>query len=523
MTILLFEFHHSSEKGNDRGVVLVGRNMPRNTTQITATRQISGMASRTSSVAKALDGFAGRTEPISLKNGQSGMTFSDQKADAQMTTTFAGPDHHKSVRFTIDGNHELYLNHRRKQRKKGEQQKLEVESSATQNQTRPLNFNRLPPALSSFIDEQSGNVTGDPQILLQYAIVGFGKCGTTSLHQIISSHPQTQVLEAEIWALVGKQPHRLIKRLFRKLKDPNKIRGYKCPGDILADYVTDYYQQYWPKTDMFVALRHPVKWFQSLYNFRVQNFQDFESIPHPNNLIGLCSEDTKLLCTRRGHFAYYLMRLGKQMVTLHNTTGAGGESPRRAVLSSWTPQTDLDRDIFEWYGHYANEPETVSYKPNRVFLLEINQLADSNQTRQAMLRDDIQNYLGLEQAFPNSNPIHFIPGKEWEQSIQEAKNKKKIDICEDEYSPVREELMYLAVMASRYVREVFLNLPDVYVSSRDYFEQLLETWMIDPCDNQSRKLTIEESFRIAAEKRGLRNAAARSTTNSAALSSERLR
>jgi hypothetical protein len=58
-----------------------------------------------------------------------------------------------------------------------------------------------------------------------------------------------------------------------------------------------------------------------------------------------------------------------------------------------------------------------------------------------------------------------------------------IDICDERYGLVRAELMKNAIAASRWIREYFLESPDVTVSSPEYFRSLLEGWMTDPCDS----------------------------------------
>ena len=126
----------------------------------------------------------------------------------------------------------------------------------------------LPP-LETIIDED-GNVIGNPQVLLQFSVIGFGKCGTSSLMHWLEMHPELQMLNQEVWALTGRDPARLIRRLHKKLT-ANLKRGYKCPGDVLAQFVMEYYRKYWPRTKLFVGIRHPVLWFQSLYNFRASS------------------------------------------------------------------------------------------------------------------------------------------------------------------------------------------------------------------------------------------------------------
>lgn len=316
---------------------------------------------------------------------------------------------------------------------------------------------RLPP-LESILSE-NGTVIGNPQSLLHFATIGFGKCGTTSLMRWLADHPELQSLKSEVWALVGQEPERLIRRLHRKLT-LNKKRGYKCPGDILADYVLDYYRDWWPQTKFFVAIRHPVEFFSSLYNFRVQNFKKFQRIPHPNDLIGVCTDETSLICSRRGHFAFYLMRLGKHL-----------RQPR--------PYTDLEQRIANWYPSDPLLASEIIPMPQDVFLFELNQLADLNLTRRNLLARDIEKYLGLSQPLPQA--IHVTPGKTWNESVQAAKDRRKIDICDPEFVPVRSELMELAKMASVWIRSTFLDQPGVYYSSREYLEELLESWLHDPC------------------------------------------
>jgi len=163
---------------------------------------------------------------------------------------------------------------------------------------------RLPP-LESILNVVTDEIVGDPQVLLQFAIVGFGKCGTTTLLRWLSSHPQLQMLSSEVWALVSREPHALIRRLHRSLSHPHKRRGYKCPGDVLSPIsMAQYYREYWPSAKLIIAIRHPVLWFRSLYNFRVQNYLEFERMLHPNDLIGPCTHGSMKTCTRRGFFAY---------------------------------------------------------------------------------------------------------------------------------------------------------------------------------------------------------------------------
>jgi hypothetical protein len=109
---------------------------------------------------------------------------------------------------------------------------------------------------------------------------------------------------------------------------------------------------------------------------------------------------------------------------------------------------------------------------NRVFLYELNQLHDSNATRANQYLVDLQNYLGIS---------HQLP------AIAEGKKETHgapppLDICDEKYRLIRVELMKNSRDASQWIREYFLESPDVTVSSPEYFRSLVEEWMKDPCE-----------------------------------------
>lgn len=275
------------------------------------------------------------------------------------------------------------------------------------------------------------------------------------LHQ----HRQVQCIQGEVWELKLGRPHGLVARLYTELPEGPYKRGYKCPGDIRDLRVMSYYQQYFYTTKLFVGIRNPVVWFQSLWNFRRNNL---DSLPHPNQLIGPCMRGMKMTCTEMGNFAAKLMNLGK--------TNFNGSQP----------MTDLELQIVGRYKkHTFYNVSQVPYLANDVFLFDVAQMSDSDEARQLAFRHDVQSFLGLEGVLPPL--VHAKPGKVWNSTVQALKEEQKIDICDDEYLPVRTELLRLARLSSVWIRTVFLKLPNVYVSSPAYFEELLLKWMDDPC------------------------------------------
>jgi hypothetical protein len=341
------------------------------------------------------------------------------------------------------------------------------------------------PPLSSLIDTTSGNISGDVQFLLQFAIVGFGKSGTTTVLQLLADHAQVACVRDEIWELMHSQPASLVKLLYQQLpSSPHLQKCYKCPGEITEPHILDYYRRYWPQTKLIVGIRHPVPWFVSLYNFRLQNSENHSLVPHPNQLIGRCFRNMHLMCTEKANFAYALLRLGK-----HNDPELLNQSRRksqRRYNSSHTASDDhLHNNLTEAIvGHFRRtwyNVSEVAYHPNPVFLYETTQLRDP----QNSFRNDLQQFLGLDAPLAPRIPL-IRPGKDWHNdTVQRAKNALQLtSLCGDEYAPVRQELMRLSKLSSRWLRQEFIRYPSVTVSGGvAQMDQLLAKWEVDPCDS----------------------------------------
>ena len=122
------------------------------------------------------------------------------------------------------------------------------------------------PPLQSII--QGWNITGDPSWLLNLAIIGFPKTGTSTLMKYLHLVPQIHIFDEERCELGYNQQVRLIDSLYNNIPPGDMIRGIKCPRDLEVPLALQNYQTYFPKTDFMVGLRHPVEWFESFYNFR---------------------------------------------------------------------------------------------------------------------------------------------------------------------------------------------------------------------------------------------------------------
>jgi hypothetical protein len=327
-----------------------------------------------------------------------------------------------------------------------------------------FNFNFTRPPLDTIIDDEN-NIVGDPDWLLDFAIMGYGKCGTSTMMFWLKEHPEIQAFGSEKGHFMSRKPGLMVRQLYEILEPGPYQRGYKAPQDVTQKHILDYYRMYWPHTKIILGIRHPIRWFESLYNFRVQNLRRELKMPHPNDLIGPCRAGKFLTCTNKGDFANSMLKLGKQNYPYAR------------------PATDLETTIVARYSamNRTFDTTTAEYMPNPVFLFELDQLSDSNTTRSELFRNDFTRFMDLKERLPTLP--HYKPGRKRPEHEQINRDSMKIQICDDEYKPVREELMVLSKSNSLWIREVFLKSHTVYVSSRDHFESILEGWMKDPCDD----------------------------------------
>lgn len=319
------------------------------------------------------------------------------------------------------------------------------------------------PPLPELIDADGNIANGvDVSGLLDFAIVGFAKTGTTSLLRHLSD--VTDALPAENCGLVVNHTAKLARDIYddhaRRLQhlengggSEGRLRGLKCPQDVSSDWSMHNYAKYFPRTKIIVGIRHPVFWFESLYNFRVSNVP-WKKMLHTSKLTKGCIGGSQGVCAWRANFHDFLSRLGKTPMS----------SPSEMRLL----QLQLDR---------------VQTPVGPVFLYDVSQLSDSGDggIRSAQFRTDLRNFLGLTKEIPpfpavdTSGRFDFLP------VVKRQTEEEKIDICEPEHDAIRAVLVEKAKMSSIWIRKYFLSSSEVFVSSRQHLNEILESWMHDPC------------------------------------------
>ena len=359
----------------------------------------------------------------------------------------------------------------------------------------------LPP-LESLV--HNNKIIGNVSFLLDAAIVGFAKCGTSTLAAWLEAgHPHhLKSIPGESFALLGDEPSRLSTWLWNlrheSLRSDESANAnananatttttttrappkqfYKQPKDAYRPQVLQALQQHWPRTKLIYTVRHPVEWFESYWNFRYRNAAN--KPPIPNTVIG-----------RKGTL------LGKKLIYEPIHTGLGDFHVFMAMLG----KTAQQKDAAEWallkpflkpneWGLFPF-PKTS----HSVFLIDAAQLSDTNTTRLSQLQHDLSHFLELVDGDGNEQLLSLpIPHIRPETSLLNASqlqhhHNHRFDICldNDRYRTLRAYLVWMGAAASQWLREYFMSSPDVSYSSVDHsLEDILASWSKDPCEERRK-------------------------------------
>jgi len=113
------------------------------------------------------------------------------------------------------------------------------------------------PPLNTII--QGWNVTSDPSWLMNFAILGFPKCGTSTMMHSLSNHSQIQIFADERCELGSNQQVPLIKDLYNELEAGDYVRGIKCPMALEnTELSMRNFQRFFPRANYIVGIRHPM-------------------------------------------------------------------------------------------------------------------------------------------------------------------------------------------------------------------------------------------------------------------------
>ena len=126
------------------------------------------------------------------------------------------------------------------------------------------------PPRSMFVEDTQ--VKPEAQFLIDFAVVGFAKAGTTTLGTWLHNHPQIKMSPNENFGF-RSGPLAMTNSMYRNLPenfDHSWLRkGYRCPMDVVQPVMVKHIRNFYPETKFIITVRHPFEWFESFYNYRL--------------------------------------------------------------------------------------------------------------------------------------------------------------------------------------------------------------------------------------------------------------
>lgn len=334
------------------------------------------------------------------------------------------------------------------------------------------------PSLVSLTD--GTNVHTDVSWMLDFAITGFAKCGTTWMMNYLRRNGRSS---GELWVNQGEVhfmrkpdgPAKMVKMMYKTheadvAEGTKRLYGVKNPAEMEIEGSLGRYAEYFPQTKFIISLRHPVKWFESFFNFR-----QYHHFPHmvarpTTKLIGECEPGYPYkpkcmtscpsgkmdVCTVRANFHWALSRLGK------------------------TPMKSKDEKAL------LQHDMSIDPMPNKVFIMEQRQIIYNHPSAQNFTKD-VHDFLGLKKPLTDLQP-YVPPADKYAEFSNKEAVKHLIHICDEEHDDVRRELVKIGKEAAKWITEYFIESEDVFVSSREEFIKLMQDWGQDPCEKGRRHL-----------------------------------
>ena len=290
---------------------------------------------------------------------------------------------------------------------------------------------------------------------LDFIIAAFPKCATSSLQdKILGTQDEVHMIKK-----VNKKTNSIMEYILKKEEDVEDLSrqieefrdtqghdsnvkvGIKWPLAIVGkniEFLTYLKKQNPTGVDpkIIIGMRHPVRWFESFYNFRIR---DGQRVPPLTSLSDPTRFDDLRFFTNVVQFEKSIMQLGKVPLNVEELK-LMSEDERPVV------------------------PTT-----NKVLLYVEEQLMDHETA--ANLFQDMKEFLGLEK------PISVATADK-----RDHHSANQMDICEPEFTSLRKVLTDSGKKSYTWIRDNFAFSSDVVIAGKEDFLNLIKHWATDPCE-----------------------------------------
>lgn len=282
----------------------------------------------------------------------------------------------------------------------------------------------------------------------------------------------------------GSQAQQQQQQQLQSTPPPKKRLGIKCPRIIKETTRLD--QLLLVNTSrVIVGVRHPVYWFESLYNYRIWQKHEKNRHKQKPTLKKLQSNSTDWLglSTGAARFDLYLKQLGIVPLSTDELEHMKEVDKVDGVMNT-TIASSLSSSSSH---HHTQQQQQQQQHPMKVLLYTIEQIKDTNTTRRNHFHNTLQQFLNLD------TPIYQqdISSSSTSTSPQIIQNKmvnvntfqhdENINICSEQYTNIRNILVWQGKSASEWIRNKFMKSADVIVSDVEFMNEILLTWGEDPC------------------------------------------
>ena len=291
--------------------------------------------------------------------------------------------------------------------------------------------------------------------ILDFAIVGFPKTGTTTLMANLAEYaPMPPAID------VCTPTHNTVYYAYHNWVQQygdKPLKGNKCPQYLESKDWTQEFSTYLPKTKLIAGIRHPIRWFESFYNMQA-NHRPREKLD-PYEKTGTCNRgitckttgcpQKQLFCTQRGRFQLALARLGK------------------------TNLTNTERQLLAPNDAYGGRNLPNHHVVNTVLVY------DSSQLRHDYFWKELASFLEV----PEIQNAHY-------QASKLNRTSQSINICDAKFDKLRKGMMPHAYDLYQWLDQYFvpasLTRSDVDIANVTHFRQIIKGYAEDPCGRLAR-------------------------------------